>query len=67
MALPKPVDWNKIQAYTQKLGKPVHDYYKRLQIVFKENYHLHLDAEFNQATFNSMFINEQNRELSHFV
>lgn len=40
-AFPKPVDWNKIQfcniSYIQKSDEPVHDYYDRLQIAFKEN------------------------------
>lgn len=40
-AFPKPVDWNKIQfcniSYIQKSDEPVHDYYDRLQIFFKEN------------------------------
>lgn len=52
MAFPKSVDWNKIQAYTQKPVESIHDYYNRLQIVFKENSGLPLDVEFNQVAFN---------------
>ena len=36
-AFPKPTDWNATQARAQKPDEPVHDYYNRLQIVFKEN------------------------------
>ena len=36
IAFPKPPDWNKFQDCAQKPGESVHNYYKRLQIVFKE-------------------------------
>lgn len=36
-AFPKPVNWNKIQACTQKSDEPVGENYNQFQIVFKEN------------------------------
>lgn len=38
-------------------AKSVHDYYSRLQIVFKENSGLPIDVESIQLAFNSIFIN----------
>ena len=53
---PKPVDWNKIHVCTQKPDEPVHNY-DPLQIVFKENSGLPLDARSTQGALNSMFTN----------
>jgi len=36
MTFPKPIDWNKIQAYTQKSDKLVHSYYTLLHITKKK-------------------------------
>ena len=42
----------------------MHDYYSRLQIIFKENSGLPMDVESTWVAFNSMFINELNWDLS---
>lgn len=61
---PKSVDWNKIQASSQKSDETIHDYYNRLQIVLKENSDPPSDVDFTQAAFNSMFTNPLNWDLS---
>ena len=67
MAFPKPVDWNKIQACTQKSGESAHGYYNQLQIVFKGNsgFPSHVDSTW--GAFNSMFTNGLNRDFPLLV
>lgn len=57
VVFPKTVDWNKIQACSQKSDEPVNDYYNQRQIVFKESSCLSSDVDSTQVAFNSMFIN----------
>ena len=52
MTFPESVDWNKIQTHAQKPDQSIHDYYNKLQIVFKENSGLPLDAEITRVAFN---------------
>ena len=59
MAFPKPADWNRIQACTQKSDDPIHDYYNQLQIVLKENSTLS-DVDSTWVSINPMFINGLN-------
>ena len=66
-AFPKPVDWNKIHACTQKSDNPVHDYYNQLQIVLKENSNLLSDVDSIWVSVISMFINGLNWVLSFLV
>lgn len=49
LSLPKPVDGNKIQARTQRTNEPVHDYFNKLEIAFKENSGCLLDTESTRA------------------
>ena len=67
MAFPKPVDWNRIQACTQKSDDPIHDYYNQLQIVLKENSTLLSDVDSTWVSINPMFINGLNWVLSFLV
>lgn len=64
---PKPADWNKIQAHTQKSDETVHDYYNQLHIIFKENSDIPLDIDFTQVDFNTMFTNGLNWDSSLLV
>ena len=52
MAFSKPVDWNRIQACTQKSDNPIHDYYNQLQIVLKENSTLLSDVDSTWVSIN---------------
>ena len=63
-AFPKPVDWNRIQACTQKSDETVHDCYSWLQIIFKENSDFPSDVDSTQVGFSSMFISGLNWHLS---
>lgn len=63
-AFPKSVDWNKIQACTQKPAKSVHDYHSRLHSVFRENSGLPINVESSMVGFKSVFINGLNRDRS---
>lgn len=45
----------------------VHNYYNRLQVVFKENSDLPSDVDSTRVTFNSLFINGLNKNLSLLV
>lgn len=64
---PKSVNWNKIRACTQKPNEPVHDYYNLLLIFFKKNSGLLSDVDSTQISFNLMFINGLNQDLSLLV
>ena len=67
VAFLRPIDWNKIQASTQKSDEPFHGYYNQLQIFFKENSHLPSDVESTWVAFNSMLVNILNWCLSFSV
>lgn len=62
--VPNTVDWNKIQAFTEKSTKSVHNCYSQHQIVFKENSSLPMDVKSTWIAFKSMLINRLNRDLS---
>ena len=59
--------WKRIQACTQKSYEPVHDYYIQLQVDFKENSGLPLDADSTWVALNVMFINGLNWDVSFVV
>ena len=63
----KPVDWNKIQAGTQKFHECVYDYYNWLQIIFKTNSDLSPDVDSIWVALNSMFSNRLIWDLSLLV
>lgn len=63
-AFPKAIDWNKIQACTQKPNEFVHNYYNRLQTVFKENPGIPLSEDSTKVGFNSVFVSGLNQALS---
>ena len=57
-AFPKPVDWNKIQAFTENPSEPMDDYYSQLQT---ENSGLFVNVESTWEDF--MFIDRLNGDL----
>lgn len=59
-AFPKPVDWNKIQACSQKPEETSQDHYNQLQIAFKENSDFPSDVEFTWVAFSCVFISGLN-------
>ena len=66
-AFPKPVDWNKIQACTQKSDEPVYDSYNRFHIIFKANSGLSSDVDSTHVACNSMFSNRLTQNISLLV
>lgn len=54
-AFPKPVDWNKVQACTQKPDEPDRNYYNQLQTVSKEDSGPPLEAESTWEAFNYIY------------
>ena len=66
MTFPKPIDWNKIQAYTQNSDKLVHSYYTLLHITKKKRRNSGLLSYVypTQVVFNSVFINGLNQDFS---
>lgn len=61
------VDYNKIQAYTQRSEDPVHEYYNQFQIVLKENSSLSSEVHATWVALNSMLINGLKQDLSLLV
>lgn len=66
-AFPRFIDWSKIHTCSQSTDESVRDYYNRFQVVFKENSGLPSDIDSTCVSFNSLFVNGLNKNLSILV
>lgn len=66
-AFPMSIDGRKIQTCSQKSDESAHDNYNTFQVVFKENSGFPSDVDSTWVTFNSLFVNGLNRNLSLLV